>query len=52
MRQYQALLASHGFICSMSRKENCWGNAVAECFFLNLEPERVWQREYANHAVA
>ncbi|RJG15642.1 IS3 family transposase, partial [Massilia cavernae] len=27
--QYQAKLASHGFICSMSRKGNCWDNAVA-----------------------
>src|SRR5476649_2348173 len=50
--QYQAQLASHGFICSMSRKGNCWDNAVAERFFLNLKMERVWQREYANHAEA
>ena len=50
--QYQAKLASHGFICSMSRKGNCWDNAVAERFFLNLKMERVWQREYANHAEA
>ena len=47
--QYQALLAQQGFICSMSRKGNCWDNAVAERFFLNLKMERVWQREYANH---
>lgn len=50
--QYQAKLASHGFICSMSRKGNCWDNAVAERFFLNLKMERVWQRSYANHAEA
>jgi transposase InsO family protein len=50
--QYQALLASQGFICSMSRKGNCWDNAVAERFFLNLKMERVWQREYTNHAEA
>ncbi len=36
----------------MRRKGNCWGNAVAERFFLNLKMERVWQREYANHAEA
>ena len=47
--QYQNLLAKHGFVCSMSRKGNCWDNAVAERFFLNLKMERVWQREYANH---
>lgn len=50
--QYQGLLASHSFVCSMSRKGNCWDNAVAEHFFLNLKMERVWQREYANHAEA
>lgn len=50
--QYQALLAEHGFVCSMSRKGNCWDNAVTERFFLNLKMERVWQRNYANHAEA
>jgi transposase InsO family protein len=30
----------------------CWDNAVAERFFLNLKMERVWQRNYANHAEA
>ena len=49
---YQALLDQHGFVCSMSRKGNCWDNAVAERFFLNLTMERVWQRDYANHAEA
>jgi transposase InsO family protein len=34
----------------MSRKGNCWGNAVAQRFFLNLKMERVWQRQYADHA--
>jgi putative transposase len=32
----------------MSGKGNCWDNAVAERFFLNLKMERVWQRDYAN----
>jgi transposase InsO family protein len=49
---YQALLTKHGFICSMSRKGNCWDNAVAERFFLNLKMERVWQRSYANQSEA
>lgn len=49
---YQALLAQHGCIGSMSRKGNCWDNAVAERFFLNLKMERVWQRDYANPAEA
>ncbi len=49
---YQELLDEYGFVCSMSRKGNCWDNAVAERFFLNLKMERVWQRQYANHAEA
>lgn len=49
---YQALLREHGILCSMSRRGNCWDNAVMERFFLNLKMERVWQRDYANHAEA
>lgn len=30
---YQRLLATHGIGCSMSRKGNCWDNAVVESFF-------------------
>jgi putative transposase len=47
---HQALLAQHGLIGSMSRKGNCWDNAVMERFFLKME--RVWQKNYANHAEA
>lgn len=46
---HRALLVKHGCIASMSRKGNCWDNAVMERFFLNLKMERVWQRDYANH---
>jgi transposase InsO family protein len=37
---------------SMSRKGNCWDNSVMERFFLSLKMERVWRRDYANHAEA
>ena len=50
--EHQALLTKHGLIGSMSRKGNCWDNAVMERFFLNLKMERVWQRDYANHSEA
>ena len=50
--EYQTLLKKHGIICSMSRKGNCWDNAVMERFFLNLKMERVWRREYANQMEA
>ena len=49
---HQAVLDKHGLIGSMSRKGNCWDNAVMERFFLNLKMERVWQRDYANQAEA
>jgi putative transposase len=49
---YQRLLKRYGLIGSMSRKGNCWDNAVAERFFLNLKIERVWQRSYANQLEA
>ena len=51
-QDHTALLARHGLVCSMSRKGNCWDNAVMERFFLNLKMERVWQRDYANHGEA
>jgi len=50
--EHTRLLDRHGLIASMSRKGNCWDNAVMERFFLNLKMERVWQRAYANHAEA
>ena len=50
--EHQALLKKHGLVGSMSRKGNCWDNAVMERFFLNLKMERVWQKDYANHAEA
>jgi putative transposase len=49
---YQALVRRHGLVCSMSRKGNCWDNAVMERFFLNLKMERVWRGDYANAAEA
>ena len=50
--EHQALLTQYGLVGSMSRKGNCWDNAVIERFFLNLKMERVWQKDYANHAEA
>lgn len=49
---HRDLLVRNGLIASMSRKGNCWDNAVMERFFLNLKMERVWQRSYANQGEA
>ncbi|MGZ4992285.1 MAG: IS3 family transposase [Methylobacter sp.] len=51
-QEYRNLLGRHGLVGSMSRKGNCWDNAVMERFFLNLKMERVWRRDYANHQEA
>jgi len=41
---FRQLLKAHDFKGSMSRKGNCWDNAVVESFFGSLKQERVqWQ---------
>ena len=54
--EYQAVLAAHGMRVSMSRKGNCWDNAVAESFFATLELELIvnakWEtRDDARRAI-
>jgi putative transposase len=43
---FRKLLKAHGFKGSMSRKGDCWDNAVVESFFGNLKQERVHWRHY------
>ena len=43
---YQMALEKHEMLCSMSRKGDCWDNAVAESFFSSLKTERVHHRLY------
>jgi transposase InsO family protein len=45
-RQYRERLAHLGFTASMSRKGNCWDNAVAESFFSNLKNELTHHRDF------
>ena len=45
-KAYRALLKAHGCTGSMSRKGNCWDNAVSESFFGRLKQERVQWRNY------
>jgi putative transposase len=47
---FQGLLESHGFRGSMSRKGNCWDNAVAESFFKTLKSELIYQRRNETRA--
>lgn len=43
---YRALLAGHDITCSMSRKGDCWDNAVAESFFATLEWELIQEADW------
>ena len=42
-------LDQHGFIQSMSRKGDCWDNAVAESFFSIMKTELVYHERYEGH---
>ena len=43
---------SHRLEPSMSRKGNCWDNAVAESFFSSLKKERIKKHIYRNRELA
>ena len=43
---FQDLLAANKMICSMSRKGNCWDNAVVESFFGSLKNEWIQKKIY------
>jgi putative transposase len=43
---FQKLLESHGIVCSMSRRGNCWDNAAMESFFSTLKTERLSRKIY------
>lgn len=49
---YQKILKEHGMICSMSRKGNCYDNAVAESFFDRLKTEWVNHHRYISRSEA
>jgi transposase InsO family protein len=44
---YRAALDDLGAVVSMSRKGNCWDNAVAESFFATLKTELVHRRRWS-----
>lgn len=49
---YRAVLGLHQLIASMSRKGDCWDNAVAESFFATLRAELVDHEQYATRDAA
>ncbi|MCP3881826.1 MAG: IS3 family transposase [Sulfitobacter sp.] len=49
---FRRLLKAHGIEGSMSRKGDCWDNAVVESFFGSLKSERVHWRSYQSREEA
>ena len=49
---YRQLLTQHEIQPSMSRKGDCWDNAVAESFFHTLKTELIYLEAYATHEEA
>ena len=49
---YREALAAHAMIASMSRKGDCWDNAVAESFFATLRAELVDDERYPTRRAA
>ena len=51
-KRYRKLIENHQLIGSMSRKGNCWDNAIAESFFHTLKVELVQQDIYLTRLMA
>ncbi len=49
---HRTLLKQHGIRQSMSRKGNCWDNAVSESFFHTLKTELIHQQTFQTRAQA
>ncbi|MBW4551847.1 MAG: IS3 family transposase [Aphanocapsa sp. GSE-SYN-MK-11-07L] len=49
---YQTALHKAEITCSMSRRANCWDNAVAESFFGTLKIELIYPRIFSTRAIA
>ena len=49
---WQRFLKAHNLVCSMSRRGNCYDNAVAESFFQLLKRERVKRKTYKDRESA
>ena len=49
---WQKFLKDHNLVCSMSRRGNCYDNAVAESFFQLLKRERIKRKNYTDRESA
>ena len=51
-KNFKAMLAKHGFVQSMSRKGDCWDNAVAESFFHTIKTQLIHHCRFQDLAEA
>lgn len=49
---YQNLIKKYNFICSMSRKGNCWDNAPMESFWGKMKCEWLYRKHFKTHQEA
>ena len=45
-KDFRVILQKKGFVQSMSRKGNCWDNAVAESFFHTIKTQLIFHRRF------
>ena len=50
--EFQQALRKNGMRSSMSRKGDCWDNAVAESFYSTLKTELIYHNKYQNRRQA
>ena len=51
-KKYVSVIENNNLIGSMSRKGNCWDNAITESFFHTLKVELVQQNKFLNRKMA
>jgi putative transposase len=51
-RSFQRVLRDHGVVCSMSRKGDCWDNAVVESFNATIKTELIHRYEWETRDAA
>jgi putative transposase len=49
---FQRMLRKQEIICSMSRKGNCWDNAVIESFNASIKTELIHRQDWETREVA
>jgi transposase InsO family protein len=51
-QDYRDSLRKRGFVCSMSRKGDCWDNAVVESFFSSIKAELLDETSWPSRRAA